>query len=453
MGASGAGVPVTTDAVVVVPGIMGSELVDETGEVCWGLKPLLLGKAWLTRRLDVLRVTEADQAGGRRLRPTRLLRVPGYMPMLGGLEPYTYLLARVAERGVDRRAVTEFPYDWRLSIAFNAAELVRQCEQHLDGWRRVVAAQRYADPAEVRLVIVAHSMGGLVTRYAIEQLGLGELLRQVITLGTPFYGAVKAVKILSTGEGVPLPRVAARNLAATCPGIHDLLPRYRCLSRHDRLEHLAVTDLARLGVSKDLAQAAADRWSLLRLTDAPRLADSVPHHATVGAEQPTAQSILMRAGVADFLDSLDNVDHGGDSTVYRGSAAPPGLTAVPLPQKHGTLARSPEAVTVVVDKLVGADAGPPLGTRRLSADIPDIVAAGVPVTVRVHVADESPIGVSVTSTALDTGVPTEWGFGVPAEGGTLRFIRPGLRPGLHRVQVKAGGYSGVSDILLVSAEP
>jgi hypothetical protein len=91
MGAPGVGIPVTTDAVVVVPGIMGSELVDETGEVCWGLKPLLLAKAWRTKRLDVLRVTEADQAGGRRLRPTRLLRVPGYMPVLGGLEPYTYL--------------------------------------------------------------------------------------------------------------------------------------------------------------------------------------------------------------------------------------------------------------------------------------------------------------------------------------------------------------------------
>jgi hypothetical protein len=452
MGASRVGIPVTTDAVVVVPGIMGSELVDEDGEVRWGLKPLLLAKAWLTRRLDVLRVTEADQAGGRRLWPTRLLRVPGYMPVLGGLEPYTYLLTRVTERAVDRRAVAEFPYDWRLSIAFNAAELVRHCEQHLDAWRRVVTDQQYADPAEVRLVIVAHSMGGLVTRYAIEQLGLSQLLRQVITLGTPFYGAVKAVKILSTGEGVPLPRRAARDLAATCPGLHDLFPRYRCLSRNDQLEHLAATDVAELGANKDLAQAAADRWNLLRLTDGPRIADSVEHHAVVGTDQPTAQSLSIEAGVPEFLESLDKVDHGGDSTVYRAGAAPPGITAIPLPQKHGTLARSPEAVTVMVDKLVGADAGPPLGTRQLSADIPDIVAAGKPVTVRVHVADRSPIGVSVTSTALDSGVPTEWGFGAPA-GDALRFTRAGLPPGLHRVQVKAGGYSGVSDILLVSAAP
>jgi hypothetical protein len=453
MGASRAAIPVTTDAVVVVPGIMGSELVDETGEVCWGLKPSLLAKAWLTKRLDVLRVTDADQAGGRRLRPTRLLRVPGYMPVLGGMEPYTYLLRRVAERAVDPRAVTEFPYDWRLSLSFNAAELVRQCEQHLAAWRQVVADQRYADPAEVRLVVVAHSMGGLITRYAIEELGMSELLRQVITLGTPFYGAVKAVRILSIGEGVPLlPRAAARDLAATCPGVHDLLPRYRCVSRNDRLDHLGVADVVGLGGDKDLAEAAAAQWTLLRLVDEPRIADTVQHHAVVGTEQATAQSLSIEADVPGFLESLNGVDHGGDSTVYRAAAGPPGISAVPLPQKHGTLARSPEAVGFVADKLVGADAGPPLGTRKLRADIPDIVAAGEPVTVLVRVADRNPIGVSVTSTSLDSGVPTEWGPGVPGAD-ALRFARAGLPPGLHRVQVKAGGYSGVSDILLVSAAP
>jgi hypothetical protein len=293
----------------------------------------------------------------------------------------------------------------------------------------------------------------LITRYAIEQLGVSELLRQVITLGTPFYGAVKAVKILSIGKGVPLlPRAAARDLAATCPGVHDLLPRYRCVSRSDRLDHLGITDVAGLGGDKDLAEAAAAQWTLLRLVDEPRIADTVQHHAVVGTEQPTAQSLSIEADVPGFLESLNGVDYGGDSTVYRAAAGPPGISAVPLPQKHGTLARSPEAVAFVADKLVGADAGPPLGTRKLRADIPDIVAAGEPVTVLVRVADRNPIGVSVSSTSLDSGVPTQWGLGVPAAD-ALRFARAGLPPGLHRVQVKAGGYSGVSDILLVSAAP
>lgn len=436
----------TADAVIVVPGIMGSELVDETGTVQWGLRPSLLGRAWLTRSMDVLNVTDDDAAGGRRLRPSRLVRFPGYLPILGGLEPYTYLLEQLATRVIDPRALIEFPYDWRLSIDYNAAELVARCERHLESWRRVVAENRYGDASEVRLVIVAHSMGGLVARYAVTELGLAPLVGRLITLGTPYYGAVKAVRMLATGEGAPLPRRAARALALTCPGVHDLLPRYRCWSDGGGLRRITTADLASIGADPDLMVAAADRWSKLLLEQDP--AGPVPLHAVVGTDQPTMQTVAGGDGGPEFLDSLNGVDHRGDSTVYRQSAAPAGTVAIPLPQRHGSLAKTREAVSIVIDKLVGADTGPPLGTRSVGADIPDLVEAGQPVIVRVHVAEESPIGVSVTSTALDTGVPTDWGSGILADG-DLVFRRSGVAPGLHRVQVKAGGYSGVSDIMLV----
>jgi hypothetical protein len=79
------------DAVVVVPGFLGSELIDGEGRVVWGLKPKVLGRVWLTGSLSQLHVTDEDLHGGGRLRATRLLRVPGYLPLLGGLEPYTDL--------------------------------------------------------------------------------------------------------------------------------------------------------------------------------------------------------------------------------------------------------------------------------------------------------------------------------------------------------------------------
>jgi hypothetical protein len=169
--------PRTTDAVVVVPGIMGSELMDQSGKVRWGLKPSVLARAWLTNELDILHVTDDYMAGGGRLRPTRLLRAPGYMPFLGGLEPYTGLLRRVAETAADSRAVAEFPYDWRLSIEYNAPLLVRCCEEHLESWRAVVQAERKGDPADIRLVVVAHSTGGLITRYATQKLSRRRLVR------------------------------------------------------------------------------------------------------------------------------------------------------------------------------------------------------------------------------------------------------------------------------------
>ena len=439
----------TTDAVIVVPGIMGSELLDERDKVRWGLSPSVLAKAWLVGKMDHLHVTEDDIAGGRRLRPTRLLRTPAYMPLMGGLEPYGALLNRISETVVDKRAVREFPYDWRLSIEFNACELVKTCEAHLADWLDVVRTERLTDPNDVRVVVVAHSMGGLVTRYATEVLGLAAIVRQVITLGTPYYGSVKTVRLLATGAGARVPTEAARQLALTSPGVHDLLPRYRCVQSGHQLRALQAADLATIGGRADLAAEAATRAARLALSDTADPATSVTLHPVVGANQPTLQSLTIEAGSCTFLHSLDGTDHGGDSTVYRQAAAPAGMTAFPLPQKHGTLAKSPEALTFVADKLRGADTGPPLGTRPIGADIPDLAEAGHPIVVTVTGADADPVGVSIASTDLGSGVPTHWGTGSPAEG-TLRFTHPGLRPGLHRVEVKAGGFSAVTDMLLVT---
>lgn len=435
---------------VVVPGIMGSELVDRSGKVCWGLKPSVLASAWLTRKLDILHVTDADMAGGGRLRPTRLLRAPGYMPFLGGLEPYTGLLRRIAETAADSRAVAEFPYDWRLSIEYNAPLLVRCCEKHLESWRAIVQAEGKGDPAEVRLVVVAHSMGGLVTRYATRKLGLSALLREVITLGTPFYGAVKGVQMLATGEGAPVPRQAARRLALTCPGVFDLLPRYRSVLTTDGVRRLTVEDVAAIGGSAGLAAEAAQRWESLGLTAGDGFGSGVQHLSVAGTEQPTLQSVELHAGEATFLESLAGVNHAGDSTVYRQAASPGDQPAFVLPQRHGSLAQTPEALAFVADKLIGADTKPPLGTRPVGADIPDTALAGRPVKVRVTGDDMDPLGVSVKSTDIETGIPTTWHAGTRVDG-TLEYSHSGLQPGLHRIQVQAGGFSPVTDVVLVTA--
>ena len=443
------GGPTCMDAVVVVPGILGSELVDGEGRVVWGLKPKVLGLAWLTGSLSQLHVTDEDLHGGGRLRATRLLRVPGYLPLLGGLEPYTDLLRRVENTVVDPRAAVEFAYDWRLPVVYNAAELVGRCEQHLQAWRGVVAAEGYCDPQDVRLVIVAHSMGGLLARVASAAAGMADALREIITLGTPYFGAVKAIRMLATGEGAPVPARAAQRLALTCPGVYDLLPRYRCVRDDDDpqgLRQFSVDDAASIGADRGLAQDAADRWARLGLTGDARAPAPTPK-AVVGAGQPTLQSVSIAAGACLFMESIKGEDHGGDSTVYRQSAAPPGVTAFPLPQKHGALAKSSEALTFVVDKLTGADTGPPLGTRPLGAGIPDVADAQARVEIRVTGAQGNPVGVSVVSTDLDTGRATTW-TDVTREGDDLCYSIGGLRPGLHRVEVKGGGYSAITDLLL-----
>src|SRR5690606_23885031 len=90
---------VTHDAVVIVPGIMGSELYDTVaGRTIWGLaNGSWLGRAWLTRDgLAPLRLTDEERAGDHsRVRARRLLRTPAWSPFLRGVEPYHALVRTV----------------------------------------------------------------------------------------------------------------------------------------------------------------------------------------------------------------------------------------------------------------------------------------------------------------------------------------------------------------------
>jgi len=169
-----------------------------------------------------------------------LLRAPAWAPWLAGVEPYVDLVEGVTGVVGDPAAVLEFGYDWRLPVQHHATRLAECANRHLDAW---LAHPRHEQARAVRpdgrpgqLVLVAHSMGGLVLRAMAAIPGAMERVRAVVTLGTPFEGAAKAAMILNSGRGgpVPLPRRRMRRLAVTMPGVHELLPTYRCVDEgHD----------------------------------------------------------------------------------------------------------------------------------------------------------------------------------------------------------------------------
>ena len=90
-------------------------------------------------------------------------------------------------------------------------------------------------------------MGGLLAWLACQDPDLAKLVRATVTLGTPFYGAPKAVLLLASGEGAHLPRRRARQLAVTLPGVYDLLPAYRCVTDRTSACGLTAADVASLG--------------------------------------------------------------------------------------------------------------------------------------------------------------------------------------------------------------
>ncbi|MFE2849810.1 esterase/lipase family protein [Streptomyces lavendulae] len=466
---------VIQDAVVVVPGIMGSTLYDTTtGKDVWGIGGISwLLKAWTTPSgLKSLAMTEDELAGKTgRIEATGLLKRSAWTPYLAGSEPYTDLVDTVLTSVADPAAVLEFAYDWRLPVAANGRLLADAARRHLTDWRRHPAhdqARRHrADQREGRLVFVAHSMGGLVTRAALDPGYDGDLhadTRGVITLGTPFQGSVKAAVILATGRGtpVPLPHRKLREVCATMPGLHDLLPQYRSLRAAGDVRHLTPGDITAIGGDAELARNAAVFHHGQKNIGLPG------HRSVVGVNQPTWQNLTITDGTveAHYEGARQNSDGtfirdrnnhvryfrvNGDGTVYKESAV---LTDIVthLPLQHGDVAKAPTALDAITEILRDdINPGPPQGEAGCGLSAPDLVEVGRTWKVRLSDVD-SLSGLTCRLTDLAdpalpaAPLPTTW------EDGLATATASTPAPGLYRIEVRTPDGFDITQLVL-STEP
>ncbi len=452
------------DAVVVVPGIMGSALRDvENDTPLWGLGRLFQYSAGMhALRLRALAVTDSERAGDTgRIEATGVLNVAEWFPGLGVAQPYNDLISKLRRAALHRAAVLPFPYDWRLSVEHNGALLARAVRRHLDAWRAHGAHRRFlaehpeAGPAKV--VFVAHSMGGLLAREVLHRGDLNADVRAVMTVGTPFGGSVKAAVMLNSGKGAPglLPPVVLREITPTMPGLYDLLPGYRCCEDGADMRVPDVDDIVALGGRRDLAQASAD-WRTSR-------GDTLlPEHVmVVGAGQRTWQSYRLDAGAAvarhymfrrdndrPVLDADGNPrtqNRKGDGTVYRFAAHLPGsdARAIDVFQEHSALARSESVIDMACGMLSGLrhrdELGSLLGTGEFELDTPEWVDPDTAFTIEVGGAPQNGDLECVVRevSGLDT---VQYPALKPVRGTDDVWAATCLpdRPGLYEVEVRGG---------------
>ncbi|UUU27369.1 lipase/acyltransferase domain-containing protein [Streptomyces sp. DSM 40750] len=370
--------PYTRDAVVVIPGFAGSTLVDEeSDEVVWGSTfNHVMNLMRQTRRSNGLAVTEEERQGqGGRLRPAELLQGPAWLPLIGGLSPYGRLVNGVRSVVVHGDAALEFPYDWRLSVGTSARRLAEAALRHLARWREHAAHQASArhGPADgSKLVLIAHSMGGLVAQAALAAYPeLSRATRDVITIGTPFRGTPQVMQLLASRRS-RLQRNALSNplgeAVGTMPSLYDLLPDTPCvLTDSGGLRRLTPRDVQAVGGDDALAEAAlAARRSLAAATGRlPRM------HAIVGTSQPTPQSMAIEDGAVRLFRHVPRlrddgtpvrdarglpvlVDEGGDGLVPKWCALPTDpATYLPVVGHHSSLPASATVVNMVQEILTG----------------------------------------------------------------------------------------------------
>ncbi len=133
------------------------------------------------------------------------------------------------ERGEDKVPAYVFAYDWRQDNRLTAARLGQFIKEVID---RANLLRRYAGRCQA-VDLVGHSMGGLVIAACLaggkHLTSTGRpLVRRVVTLGTPYLGAVDAIAKLATGESeiVGQRRNTERELARLTPAVYQLLPVY-----------------------------------------------------------------------------------------------------------------------------------------------------------------------------------------------------------------------------------
>jgi len=294
--------------VLVLPGIMGSKL---------GRKRLLFDDVIWIDPIDVARGKLAELA-----LPSKGVEALGVI-----LLAYLKLKLRLTIAGYD---VDFHPFDWRFGIDRLGDELLARVQ---------------GDPAP-RVHIVAHSMGGLVTRAALARKGATKI-GQFVMLGTPNFGSFAPVQALTASHPLVQRVIAAvdfkhdavklAGIFRSFPGLHQMLPSPERFNGVDLYDPKAwpsgpgpdPTILAGVRAVQDALAQPDERFFLI-----------------AGVKQETIVGARIEDGRFVYEISRD-----GDGTVPRAFAELPGATTYYVEEGHGSLPNNGTVEGAVIDIL------------------------------------------------------------------------------------------------------
>ncbi len=307
--------PTGRKPIVFIPGFLGSQLWD--GEtLIWPNLRLLLTQS------ERLKLPDARPMTARGL-VEDVVVVPG----LFKLEQYSQLTEFLNESlgyQIGKDLLT-FCYDWRKDLRIAA----RQLKEEVTAFRATLP-----DPA-AKVILIAHSMGCLVTRYFLDVLGGNEMAERVILMGGPQLGTPKIVISLLTGKVLPRGLLGGhiRSAISTFQGAYQLLPTYP-------------TVFDRAGNPIDMF--ADPRWADQPFHEFVRDARMFRSELSPSARLPTlcivgyGNTTVTRAVVdvddegrwqqIEFIETDE-----GDSTIPVASAILEGADFHPVQQSHGAL--------------------------------------------------------------------------------------------------------------------
>jgi DNA-binding winged helix-turn-helix (wHTH) protein/pimeloyl-ACP methyl ester carboxylesterase len=351
--------------IILLPGLMGSVL-QKDGKDIWALSGQALWHYLRTlgRSFELLRIEHEDWEQDDLddgIRAVRLIEDIYSVPFIAEHAGYSVITRRIP----DYFNVTEgsihtprddanfftFPYDWRRDNRVSARKLQRFVENQLPRWRNWSGAK------DAQVILIGHSMGGLIARYYLEVLGGWRNCRALITAGSPHRGALGTLDVLSYGsKGFN----DLNTLMRSFESMYQMLPTYPAVEvngsyvRVDEASGIPNLNQQRAKAARENFLEAIRQAALQNRKDPGYRQRTIPW---VGTHQDTLQSALLSEGKLIVRYSLpvglDPWLADGDGTVPRVSAVPPDLDGPPVErfvvERHGWLMNSAVSLEPLLD--------------------------------------------------------------------------------------------------------
>lgn len=219
------GKPPTECPIIFIPGFLGSRIVCNSGEL-WTNIPSV---DFADMRLEADGVTNAGAPGSCSKTAGPVPGQEGVVSTAAGADIYASALKFINQienphgYPVPEKGAYAFPYDWRKSPELTLGALDAEVDDVL------------SKTGAKRVVLMAHSMGGLVTQAYIANPAYAEKVVRAITLGTPYWGAPKShTALLAAKSNEPAPEFLGLDLflnatdlqlaARTMQGLYWLYP-------------------------------------------------------------------------------------------------------------------------------------------------------------------------------------------------------------------------------------
>ena len=445
------------DVVVVLPGITGSVLRDSQGRDLWAPTAGAVARALVTLGRSLadleLRDEHADDGVTAPLMIPDLHLIPGLWKIDGYSKVSAYLQRQFAV--TPGKNFFAFPYDWRRDNRVAAHRLKEQSDRWLWEWRR--------ESPDAKLILVGHSMGGLVARYFLECLEGWRDTRRLVTFGTPYRGSLNALNFLVHGVQKrlgPVPVMDLSRLLRSFPSIYQLLPIYPCFDPGDG-ELIRVSEAVGLPyVDSQRARAADDfhreieRAVTAHLDDEAYRRGRYTIHPIVGTFQSTLLSARRSRGGVEVLGTFPGFEPDGDGTVPRVSATPIEFAheegVMFAAERHGSLQHNDGVLVQLAGLLSEQDTSRVRAGTDAGLELDDAFGPGEPVAFRFRAADPMASLTAVVTAAhtgaeiarLELGAAGEW------RGGELAPPAPGT----YRLTLAGEGVEPVTDTFVVVGE-